>query len=173
MKQMKTLKQIFKLLILTVIMSSFSQCSSAQKLQKEAPTTFGNIYCKQWVSGMADGPSGMDIFIEVKDSEFQPDSVYFREKVAKLNKHSQKEGVFVGRFTSPSTQKKDIVMNSDSKAEYGNKMPEKPIKISFDLAHNECVISYEANGKTKYYKITNVAEIQMVEVPMSPVPNNN
>ncbi|MCK0108323.1 hypothetical protein MWU58_03390 [Flavobacteriaceae bacterium S0825] len=170
---MKTLKQIFKLLILTVIMSSFSQCSSAQKLQKESPTTFGNIYCKQWVSGMVDGPSGMDIFIEIKDLEFQPDSVYFREKVTKLNKHSQEEGVYVGRFTSLSTQKQDIVISSDSKAEYGNKMPEKPIKTPFELAHNECVISYNVNGKTKYYKLTNVAEIQMVEVPMSPVSNNN
>jgi hypothetical protein len=170
---MKTLKQIFKLLTLTVIMSSFSQCSSAQKLQKEAPTEFGDIYCKQWVSGMAEGPSGLDIFIEVKDTKFQLDSVYFREKVAKLNRHSQKEGIYVGRFTSPSTQKQDIIMSGDSIAEYGNKIPEKPIKIPFDLAHNECVVSYKVNGKTKYYKLTNVTEIHSLDVPMSPAPNNN
>lgn len=170
---MKTLKQIFKLLTLTLVMSSFSQCSTAQKLQKEAPTEFGNIYCKQWVSGIAEGPSGLDIFIEVKDPKFQLDSVYFRGKETKLIKDSQKEGVYVGRFTSPSAQKQDIVMSSDPKAEYGNKMPEKPKKTPPDLAHNECIISYVENGKTKYYKLTNVVEIQMVEAPMSPAPNNN
>ncbi len=170
---MKTLKQIFKLLTLTVIMSSFSQCSSAQKLQKEAPTTFGNVYCKQWVSGMAEGPSGLDIFIEIKDLKFQLDSVYFREKVTKLNRHPQKTGFYVGSFTSPSTQKQDIIMSSDSKEEYGNKIPEKPIKIPFQLAHNECVVSYKVNGNTKYYKLTNVAEIHSMDVPMSPAPNNN
>lgn len=169
---MNTFKRIFKLLIVTVIMSSFSQCSTAQKLQKAAPTEFGNIYCKQWVSGMVDGPSGMDIFIEIKDSEFQPDSVYFREKVTKLIKDSQKEGIYVGHFVSKSKQPQDIVMSSDSKQEYGNKMPKKPIKIPFDLAHNECIISYKVNGRTKYYKLTNVAEIQMVEAPMSPASNN-
>ena len=131
---MKPLKQIFKLLILTVIMSSFSQCSSTQKLQKESPTTFGDIYCKQWVSGVVEGPSGLDIFIEVKDSEFQLDSVYFRGKTTKLKKDPQNNTQYVGSFVTLSTQKQDIVMSSDSKQEYGNKIPEKPAKIPFELA---------------------------------------
>ena len=170
---MKTLKQIFKLLALTVIMSSFSQCSSAQKLQKEAPTAFGNVYCKQWVSGIEEGPSGLNIYIEVKDSEFQLDSVYFREKGTKLKKDLQNKMQYVGSFVTPSKQKQDIVMSSDSKAEYGNKIPQKAIKIPFELAHNECVVSYKVNGKTKYYKLINIAQIHSLDVPMSPASNNN
>lgn len=170
---MKTAKHILKLLIVTVIMSSFSQCSSAQKLQKEAPTAFGDVYCKQWVSGMAEGPSGIDIFIEIKDSEFRPDSVYFRENVVKLTSLPDNKGLYKGHFVASPKQKQDIVMSSDSKAEYGNKMPKKLTKIPFDLEHNECVISYKLNGKTKYYKLTNVREIQSIDVPMVPASNNN
>jgi len=163
---MKTLKYIFKLLSLIIIMSSFSQCSSAQKLQVEAPTNFGDIYCKKQVSGIAEGPSSLNIYIEVKESNFELDSVYFRGRVTKLKKHSQKEGTYIGQFSLLSSQKQDIVLSSDPKAEYGNRIPEKPMKIPFELLHNECVISYIKNGKTMYYKLTNVEEINSFDVPM-------
>jgi len=65
-----------------------------------------------------------------------------------------------------SSQKQDIVLSSDPKAEYGNRIPEKPMKIPFELLHNECVISYIKNGKTMYYKLTNVEEINSFDVPM-------
>jgi hypothetical protein len=152
--------------MLTIIMSSFSQCSSAQKLQAEAPTTFGDIYCKKQVSGIAEGPASLNIYIEIKDSEFIPDSVYFRERVVKLERHSQKAELFIGQFMLQSGQKQDIIMSGNSKAEYGNKMPKKPVKIPFELAYDECVVSYKINGKTKYYKLTNVEEIHSIDVPM-------
>ncbi len=170
---MNTLKQIFKLLTLTVVMSSFSQCSSAQKLQKKAPTTFGDTYCKKRVSGIEEGPQGMDIYIEVKDSKFQLDSVYFRGKAAKLKKNPQNNKQYIGSFITQSKNSRDLIMNSDPKQEYGNKIPEKPIKIPFELAYNESVVSYKVKGKTKYYKLTNVTEIHTIDVPMSPAPNNN
>jgi len=170
---MNLLKQIFNLLMLTIIMSSSSQCSSAQKLEAEAPATFGDIYCKKQVSGIAEGPSSLDLYIEVKDFNFKPDSVYFKGRVTKLKRHSQKEGTYIGQFSLSSNQKQDIVMSSDPKAEYGNKIPKKPVKIPFKLAYNECVISYQVNGKTKYYKLINVAEIHSIDIPMSPAPNNN
>jgi len=40
------------------------------------------------------------------------------------------------------------------------------MKIPFELLHNECVISYIKNGKTMYYKLTNVEEINSFDVPM-------
>jgi len=170
---MKILKQIFKLLTLTVVMSSFSQCSSAQKLQKEAPTTFGDIYFEKRVSGIEEGPHGIAIYIEVKDSKFQLDSVYFRGKAAKLKKNPQNNMQYIGSFITTPKHKKDLIISSDPKQEYGNKIPEKPIKIPFELAYNECVVSYKVKGKTKYYKLTNVTEIHSIDVPMSPAPNNN
>lgn len=170
---MKSVKQLLKLLTLTVILSSFSQCTSAQKLEKNAPVTFGNVYCKKQVSGIANGPSGLIIFIEIKDNSIQLDSVYFREKGVELKTHPKNRSLYVGSFVTHSVRSQDIVLSSDSKAEYGNKIPKKSKKIPFELAYNECVVSYKINEKIKYYKITNVEEIHSIDIPMAPVPNNN
>ena len=163
---MKLVKQILGLVILTFIMASFSQCSSAQKLQKEAPTTFGEVYFQKWVSGMAQGPSGINIFIEVKNDNMQLDSVYFRGKVAKLDIDKSNKLLYVGRFISKSTEKRDIIMHKDATEEYGNKAPEISAKIPFELAPFECVISYKVNGKTKYFKLTDLEEKESKDHPM-------
>ena len=134
-----------------VIMASFSQCSSAYKLQKNAPKSLGESYFEQWVSGMAQGPSGINVFIKVEDDNIQMDSVYFRGKGIKLVKDSSDNMLYVARFISKSTNKEDMMMSSDSKQEYGNKAPEIPKKIPFDLKANECIVSYQLNGKTLYY----------------------
>ena len=159
--------------MLTLIMTSFSQCSSAQKLQKDAPMTFGEVYCQKWVSGMAEGPSGINIFIEVKDDAVQLDSVYFRGKATKLELDNSDELKYVGRFVSKSKEKTDMVLSSDPKQEYGNKAPEIPVKIPFELGLNECVVSYKLNGETAYYKLSNVVEKPTKDVPMSPATKNN
>jgi len=170
---MKTLKPLLGLILLTLIMTSFSQCSSAQKLQKEAPTTFGDVYCKKWVSGVAQGSSGLDIYIQLKKDAVQLDSVYFRGKGTKLELSESNKLLYIGKFISKPKGKTDVVMSSDSKQEYGNKPPELPIKIPFELAPNECVVSYKINGKTKYYKLQNVIEKRSMDVPMSLPTKNN
>lgn len=166
MVKMKTIKQILGLLILTLIMASFSQCSSAQKLQKKAPTTFAKVYFDQWVSGMAQGPSGTNIFIEVRNNEVELDSVYFRGKVAKLDKDNTNNLLYIGRFMSKSTEKMDVIMHKDASEEYGNKAPELPVKIPFELSPFECVVSYKVKGKTKYFKLTDIVKKESLDVPM-------
>ena len=170
---MKTTNKIAGLLILTLVLVSFSQCSSAQKLQKKAPTTFGETYYEQWVSGVAEGPSGINVFIELRDESLQLDSIYFRGKVAKFEVKPSNKTLFIGRFINESNDKKDIMMSSNSNEEYGNKAPELPKKIPFELKDDECVVSYKSNGKTKYYKIANLVKKQSIDIPMSPASNNN
>jgi hypothetical protein len=170
---MKTLKQVFGLLLLTVLMTSFSQCSSAQKLQTKAPIAFGDVYCKKWVSGVAQGPSGLDIYIPVKGNAVQLDSVYFRGKGAKLEINESNNLLYIGKFASTSKEKTDLIMSSNSKQEYGNKPPTLPVEIPFELAPNECVVSYKVNGKTKYYKLENVVEKRDMDVPMTAPTKNN
>lgn len=163
---METSKRALGLLSLTLILVSFSQCASTQKLQKKSPTIFGETYFQKWVAGVEGGGSGLNIFIEVKDDAIQLDSVYFRGKGVDLKTHPKNESLYVGSFVSQSQNIQDLTMSSDSKTEYGNKMPEKPVKIPFELAFNECVVSYKAKGETKYYKLINVAEIHSIDVPM-------
>ena len=44
----------------------------------------------------------------------------------------------------------------NSSTEYTWQYAEKPADYPFDLAPNECVISYNENGQKKYYKIITV-----------------
>jgi hypothetical protein len=170
---MKTLKKLFGYLMLALIMASLSHCSSAQKLQKEAPTTFGETYYKQWVSGVAEGPSGLNIFIELTDESIQLDSVYFRGKVAKFEVKPANKLLFIGRFINESTEKRDMIMNSNTAQEYGNKAPKIETNNPFNLGQNECVVSYKHNGKTKYYKLNNIVKKESIAIPMSPRSDNN
>ena len=148
-------------------MTSFSQCSSSKKLQKNAPEGIGQVYCQSWVAGVEGGGSGLNIFIPVTTAELMLDSVYFRGKAAKLE--FKKEVMqFVGRYTSDFNKKKDIVMSEDPKEEYGNEMPAVEKPIPFKLEENECVISFTEGDKTKYFKITNVVEKQALAYPSAP-----
>jgi hypothetical protein len=41
----------------------------------------------------------------------------------------------------------------------------------FKLAQNECVISYEVNGKRLYYKISNLKKGESIAYPSAPPKN--
>jgi hypothetical protein len=47
------------------------------------------------------------------------------------------------------------------------------LNIPFELAQDECVVSYKSNGKTKYYKLTNLVKKESRDIPMSPQRDNN
>ena len=166
---MKFLKRTFPLLFLTVIMASFSQCSSAQKLESKSPIVITEAYCQEWIGGVEGGGSGLNIFIKAEDVSVILDSVYFRGKAAILETKPQDESLYIGRFMSEFNQKKDVVFSKDSNEEYGNEMPEVKKELHFKLEDNECVVSYKDNGKTKYFKIENVKEKEMIPYPSAPV----
>ena len=152
-------------------MVSFSQCSSALKLQKEAPITFGEVYCQNWVAGVQGVGAGLNLFIPVTDLSIVLDSVYFRGKVTKLELR-QDNLLYVGRFKTNLNQSKDIIMSSDPKEEYANQMPVKEKEIPFQLEDDECVVSYKKNEKVLYYKISNIIQKTPLNYP-SASPNQN
>lgn len=164
---MKSLKNI-SLLLLILIMSSFSECSSVQKLEQDSSIDFGEVYCQKWVAGIKEGGSGINLFIPVTKSvsEVQLDSVYFRGKVTKMILSHDKSH-YVGRFQNVIEKSKDIIMSSDPKEEYGNAVPQLPEKIPFELELTECVISYK-DKKTKYVKIGGIKEKPMLSYPSAP-----
>lgn len=148
-------------------MASFSQCSSAKDLQKKAPVEMEQVYFQKWVAGVEGGGAGLNLFIPVKDSSVKLDSVYFRGKGTKLD-IKPGENLYVGRFISDFNKPKDMVVHADPKKEYGNEMPEIPKEIPFKLKDDECVVSYADRGKTKYFKIENIVEKDMLAYPSAP-----
>ncbi len=169
---MKTLRNILSVTILPLLMFSFSQCSSQKKLQEKAPVNVVEVFCQSWVAGIKGGGAGIDIFITleaVPNEDVVLDSVHFRGLTKKLEMKPKDSTLYIGRFITGNTEKLDIVMSGEPKEEYGNQMPKKNIESPFQLEDNECVVSYQDNGKTKYFKIVDVVEKQHIPYPNAPL----
>lgn len=165
---MKTIKHILAGTLLFVIVVSFSQCSSAQKLQEQPPITIDEVYFQKWAAGARGGGAGLNIFIPTNNTTIKLDSVYFRGKVVKLETKKGKNLLYVGRFISNTNRRVDIIMSNEPNAEFKNQMPKVIDKIPFELKYNECVISYVQDNKTKYFKISNIIEKPLIPYPSAP-----
>lgn len=165
---MKPLKYIF---VIFLNLSLFTNCSSAQKLQTNAPVTFGEVESQSWVAGVKGGGSGVNLFIPVLEKlpqNIQLDSVYFRGKVAKLELLNGQTTLYVGRFKSEFNQKDGGIIESDKPLANSDQTTEIDRNIPFDLKDSECVISYKKGSETQYFKIENVVEKQPEHYPNAP-----
>lgn len=172
--KMKLFKPALFAFIILFVVASFSQCSSSKELQEKGPITFGKVYYQAWVAGIEGGGSGINIFIPVEETalaHIKLDSVYFRGKVSKLETKTD-DRLYVGRFSTPANQQKDIKMTNEPYGEYGNTATGLSENFPFQLKNDECVVSYKDNSQTKYYKIENITEKARVEYPSAP-PNPN
>jgi hypothetical protein len=141
-------------------MMSFSQCASTAKLEDKAPLEFGDVYYKEWSNPARYTGSGLNLFIPITSNtgNIILDSIYFKDKQVKLE--FVNDTLFVGRFETDKNKPLDIVMSSEPLAEYGNKAPKLSEKLPFELKGDECVISYKAGKKTKFFKISNIIKKQ-------------
>ena len=165
---MKTIKKMTSLALLFIVVASFSQCSSAKNAQESSSLEIIQAYCQRWIGGVEGGGSGLNIFIQTMDNSIRLDSVYFRGKGAKFETKPQSETLYIGRFMSDFNQKKDMIMTSEPKGEFGNEAPQVLTKIPFELKDNECMVSYQKNGSTIYFKIENVVEKELIPYPSAP-----
>ena len=148
-----------------------SQCSSAQKLESNAPLDFGEVYYQKKAQAVRDLESYLTIFIPIKEvikNNVELDSVYFKGRSAKLMVSDKTPNVYYGRFVIKPKKAEDIILSSEIKDEHQNKVTMDNTKIPFELLPNQCVISYKQDGKTKYYKISNIKEKRLKDVPMEP-----
>jgi hypothetical protein len=165
---MKKMKSILHLLLMLVALTGFSQCSSTRILQENAPLEIGNVYFQKWIAGIQGGGSGINLFIPTTKSSIKLDSVYFRDMAVKLESTPNDDVLYIGRFKSEFNQKKDIIMSSEPNAEFENPVPKIKRKSPFILKDNACVISYKEGDKTRYFKIENIAEKNLIAYPSAP-----
>jgi hypothetical protein len=166
------MKIITNIILFSIVLTGFTNCSSAQKLEKRTSFNIGEVYFQSWVAGIKGGGSGTNIFIPIEDNltkTVQLDSVYFRGKASKLEFKPTNPSLFIGRFLSSSNLNKELIMSDEPNAEYGNKLPDPKISIPFELKPNECVISYIKEGKTLFYKIENIIERKSIPYPSAPL----
>ncbi len=147
-------------------MASSFQCATSQKLEKEAPTDFENVYFQDWNGGANGSGSGTNLFITLKDNSIELDKVYFRGKMVKLEHKTADKPLYIGRFKTKGAIR-DITISLDPEKETKNTVDtqEEKEKIPFELKDTECVVSYNDGGKTKYYKITNVKQKETLNYP--------
>ncbi len=168
---MMRIKAIIFSTVMFCLMASFSQCSNAQKLEQKAPLEFGEVYYQKKAQAVKDLESMFTLYIPIKgeyNNNIEPDSVYFKGKSAKLLVSTQNQNLFYGRFITKPVYTEDIILSSDMNEEHQNKLPKTESKIPFELKNSECVISYKQDGGVKYYKISNIKEKRLADVPMSP-----
>lgn len=170
------MKHILTVIVLTInlsILSSFSQCSNGQKLDKKPPMEFGDIYFTRQPQAVRDLQSAMTLFIPIKgETNIELDSVYFRKYSAKLKKSPKDQNLYLGQFTIKPRYSEDMILSSEVAEEHQNKLPKIQTKIPFELKPNECVISFKKDGMTRYYKISNIKEIRSKGFPMAPRNNH-
>lgn len=153
---MKTINFLF---ILTIIIS-FSQCGSL-KFDEHPPFEIKSAVYENWFGGQP-GVSGINVKIHFSSNRtIEFDSIYFSNKVAKLEaKDANKNTVVFGYFNT-STRQNNLVLDANPIKELKNPVPEIK-KFPFKLKKNQAVISYKINGKIKYYKIKSLVKSKSI-----------
>lgn len=128
-------------------------CSSAQIVNKTA-FTIKNAYVQQWLD-----TSGVDtgklVVIEIQNSPeyIQFDSIFFDNKKRKPEVIKENDLVVLKAvFKHIPMHDKNLILHADPRKEFGNRPPVKKETTPFELAENECVISFIEKGSLKYYK---------------------
>lgn len=143
----------------------FATSCKSTSTQKKVPFTIEEKTYAQWVGGK-EGSRGTTITIKgfSQTTNLSFSKLYFQnheyDLVPEFNGNN-----FVLAATRTDPFKKDRVMSSDPKDEYGNEPPPLKKKIPFDLENDEAVVMYSVNGMESYLKITGIKKLDTVYRP--------
>lgn len=146
-----------KSIFLVLMMFCFSFCGTNYQTQMEFPQEIARAYYETVELDDQQQVVKLSFYIEFKESlskEINLRKVYFRNQVAEIKKVSDKK--YLAHFIkSPVIQ--DIILDRDSKKEYGNKPPI-IVKPKFVLKADEAMLEYQKNSDTIYFKLRGIIE---------------
>lgn len=145
---MKTLYLLLSASIATIL---FASCAENHGLQEKAPANIENAY-------YTSQGENLTLYIPVNSlqtNRVSLDSVYFRSKKSILTTSPDSPGLYKATFNLGKT---DLIMSSDPKEEFVNRMPQLNDKMDFELEDDEAILIFTQNSKVKYYKLTGVKE---------------
>lgn len=161
--------------MITCILLLFARCGGGKANEQEKivlypnpPFRVADVYSQKWVAGIPDGGSGTNVYFTLVDfsRDVVIDKVYFRGQITKAQISPQTRNQFIGYFRKDNKQ--DVIMDIDPKKEAAN-TPQTP--FPFELGDDEAVLSFLDGNYTRYTKITNIREEDMLAYP-SVKPNN-
>ena len=147
----------------------FASCASQPKLQDKTPVAIQEYYYQTWSAGARGAGSGINFTLALKEvpRDVQLKDIYFQGRKTALVQGKQAPSVFTGYFKTDLNGPADIKMNADPKEEYGNAPPSLDKKeFPFEMTDSEAIISFEIDGKLKYYKLTDVNKRPTKQMPM-------
>lgn len=134
-----------------LVLSFVTGCGSNKELQERAPAQFQEVYITQHENGV-----NLNIPIAViQEERVSLDSVYFRGMRSALVQDKDQKNLYSAEFNTAAGMK---IMSSDPAEESKNNLPQKPEKSPFDISKDEAVLVFKEEGKTKYFKITDIVE---------------
>ena len=188
----------FGILILTCLLMSMSNCKSAQQVEEKDQMVIEKIvteneepiagaYFQKWVAGVQGGGSGINLYIPINEEDSlyacqndptrnQYTQVYFKGLKATLaDTNVNGQLYYVAHFKTALNSKRDLVMDGNTKAEYGNQTPVDitPIDPPIPIKEDEALITYMKNETVQYIKISGIKEKPMLAYPMQRRPDQN
>ena len=156
--------KVMKILSLVVILCGFSKCRST-KFDQKPPFIITSSSYTSWVGGVP-GVSGTRVDITLSEkTTIRFDSLFFKKKITKIEvSQANEKTVLTAHYNTSKKQKTDFILHADSKKELKNEIPT-ITAFPFDLKENDAVISYQVNGKTKYYKLENIQKVTSGSFP--------
>jgi hypothetical protein len=145
------MKYIFFFVSAGFITAIFSNCAGNKGLQERSPAQFQQAY-------YTTNQEGIKLIIPVESIQNNKvilDSVYFQGLKAALQKDLKNPAFYFAQFNKG---KQDLIMSSDPKEEYVNKIPRKAEKVPFEMKDDEAVIVFTQYNKTEYFKIRGIME---------------
>jgi hypothetical protein len=145
--------KIISFLLITAISLTF--CAMKQEFQTEFPQEIQSVFYQKVKKGMES--SVINFYIEFKkplSANIKLEKIYFHNQESPVQEITPKD--FKSSFLQ-SNKKEDLIMDKNPAKEYGNKAPVVQ-NSKFDLKSNEAVLEYTKDGKTLFYKISNVLE---------------
>lgn len=162
-----------KYILPILVLICFTSCSSQQttvKLQEKTPFTITSAFSQGWTGGHEGSGSGLNVHMTIKNlnkKQITLKDFYFRGKKTAIEDNSNNNNdLYIARFLTLA--KKEVILHNDHKKEAGNEPPELQPKFPGELLNNEGIISYEEEGKLKYYKLKNILYRFPISYPSAP-----
>lgn len=145
------MKHLFSSLSFLLVFTMFTGCGSNQNLQENAPASFQQVYYTK-------DASAMKLHIPVSAIQTERvafNSVYFQDRKADLELDTIRTGMYLATFP---LGKPDLIMSSDPREEYGNKVRSIPVDPPFKIKDDEAILVFTERGDIKFYKLTGIVE---------------
>ena len=145
------MKHLFSSLSFLLVFTMFTGCGSNRNLQENPPASFQQVYYTK-------DASAMKLYIPVsaiQTGRVAFNSVYFQDRKADVELDTILSGIYVATFP---LGKPDLVMSSDPREEYGNKVRSIPVEAPFKIKKDEAILVFTQRGDIKFYKLTGIEE---------------